>query len=107
MNIESTKLPWQKKSNYGHRNQSNAFYQSKTWKQTVAFIWARDKGMCQLCLSKGILHPLTRGTKDINKQGTVDHKVQRIKGGTDNEDNLWLIGTNHHYSKSANEGNSK
>jgi hypothetical protein len=51
------------------------------------------------------MHPLERGTRNIDKQGTVDHKIQRINGGTDTEDNLWLIGSNHHASKSANEGN--
>lgn len=97
--------PWQKKGNYGHRNTRDPHYQSSAWKKMVDYIWLRDKGICQLCLEQGKMHPLIRGTKNIGMQGTVDHKVQRKKEGTDNEDNLWLIGSNHHAVKSANEGN--
>ena len=60
-----------------------------------------------MCLEKGIKHPLVRGTKDRSQQGTVDHRVQRILHGTDQMDNLWLIGTNHHDAKSAREKNEK
>lgn len=105
MQINKIKRPWEKKA--GHRPNPNPFYQSPAWKKTVDFIWFRDKAICQLCIQKGILHPLTRGTKDINQQGTVDHKTQRINGGSDEYENLWLIGSNHHAIKSAREGNIK
>lgn len=105
MEIKHIKRPWIK--NTQKRYNPDGFYQSPTWKKTVDFIWYRDKSLCQLCLQKGIMHPLIRGTKNINQQGTVDHKVQRINGGSDEYDNLWLIGSNHHAIKSAQEGNLK
>ena len=103
MNIRTIKRPWVKQGYV--RTNPDLYYQSNEWKRIVSAIWIRDRSLCQMCLEKGIIHGLERGTRDINKQGTVDHKVQRKKGGTDNEDNLWLIGSNHHASKSANEGN--
>lgn len=103
MQIKSIKRPWDKKTQT--RYNPDPFYQSPSWKRKVDFVWLRDKSLCQLCLQQNIIHPLERGTKDINKQGTVDHKIQRINGGSDEYDNLWLIGSNHHASKSANEGN--
>lgn len=102
MIINSIKRPWIKTSS---RLKPEHFYQSQAWKKLVDLVWMRDNSLCQLCLQQGIIHRLERGTKDINKQGTVDHKEQRKKGGTDDMDNLWLIGSNHHASKSANEGN--
>ena len=105
MQINQIKRPWEKKSSYGNRINRDPYYQSSAWKKKVDFIWQRDNSTCQLCLSHGKLHPLTRGTNDITRQGTVDHKIQRINGGSDEYDNLWLIGTNHHNRKSAKEGN--
>lgn len=78
-------------------------YQSKEWKKKVDYVWIRDKALCQMCLEKGVLHPLTRGTKDIDKQGTVDHINNYRLSGLDDLDNLWLIGSRHHQSKSAKE----
>lgn len=105
MQINIRKRPWQKNTTYGNRITIDPYYQSTAWKKTCDYIWTRDKSVCQLCLQDGKIHLLTRGTKDITKQGTVDHKVQRKKGGSDEPDNLWLIGTIHHNSKSAKEGN--
>jgi 5-methylcytosine-specific restriction endonuclease McrA len=103
MKIESIRRPWQPS---GQRKKNpDPFYNTSTWKNTVDRIWIRDKGMCQLCLQQGIKHYLERGTKDLTKQGTVDHRVQRIKGGTDTDDNLWLIGSNHHNQIRAKQGN--
>jgi 5-methylcytosine-specific restriction endonuclease McrA len=107
MEIKPIKRPWEKKSKYGTRLNPEPYYQSPQWKRLVNLIWIRDQSLCQICKAKGIMHPLERGTRNIDKQGTVDHKVQRINGGTDQPDNLWLIGSNHHASKSANEGNKQ
>lgn len=82
-----------------HR-QGNPYYQTKEWKYKKELVWLRDERLCQLCLSKNIIHPLIRGTRDLSKQGTVDHKIPREAGGTDDLDNLWLIGSNHHARKS-------
>lgn len=101
MIINQIKRPWVKTYN----RTPEAYYQSSEWKNLVNMVWQRDNSVCQLCKEKGILHQLERGTKDLDKQGTVDHKKQRKKGGTDTMNNLWLIGSNHHASKSADEGN--
>jgi 5-methylcytosine-specific restriction endonuclease McrA len=103
MIIQTIERYWLKKSN--NRPNTSSYYQSSTWKATVNRIWIRDKGMCQLCLEKGIKHFLERGTRDLSKQGTVDHKEQRKLSNNDSDDNLWLIGSNHHQGKSAFEGN--
>ena len=104
MEIKSIRRPWQ---NTQRKTSDKArFYQSSEWRQIVSHIWIRDRSLCQLCLQKGITHQLERGTKNIGRQGTVDHKIQRDLGGTDNHDNLWLIGSNHHNIKSATEGNN-
>lgn len=31
------------------------FYKSKSWADVRALVWQRDKGLCQRCLSKGII----------------------------------------------------
>jgi|SRR5688572_12360786 len=105
MKIDPVSRPWQKKVNQGNKLHCDTFYNSSTWKNTVNRIWARDNGICQLCKEKGIKHVLERGTKDLTRQGTVDHKIQRINGGSDTDDNLWLIGSNHHNAKRASEKN--
>jgi 5-methylcytosine-specific restriction endonuclease McrA len=97
--------PWQKKGSYGHRNTRDPHYQSTAWKKMVDYIWLRDNGTCQICLSEGKLKPLIRGTNNKEQQGIVDHKVQRKMGGTDEDDNLQLVCNHHHAVKSANEGN--
>ena len=33
------------------------FYKGKKWQKVRAFVWSRDKGLCQRCLSKGIIKP--------------------------------------------------
>jgi 5-methylcytosine-specific restriction endonuclease McrA len=106
MKINTPSRPWIKDD--GHRQSHRTvepYYQSSQWKKLVDAVWARDNGMCQLCLKNGIKHKLTRGTSDRSIQGTVDHKTQRKLGGTDSLDNLWLIGSNHHDGKSAKERN--
>jgi 5-methylcytosine-specific restriction endonuclease McrA len=103
MKIDSIKRPWIK--NEQRKKHVDTFYQTSAWKTTVDRIWIRDKGMCQLCLQKGIKHVLERGTRDLEKQGTVDHKEQRLLTNNDSDDNLWLIGSNHHNAKRAIEKN--
>lgn len=31
------------------------FYKSKKWQKVRAFVWSRDKGLCQRCLRNGII----------------------------------------------------
>lgn len=107
MKITDVKRPWMKKANQGHKNHVDTFYSTSTWRRTVDRIWVRDMSICQLCKEKGIMHALERGTRDLSRQGTVDHKIQRIKGGSDDDDNLWLIGSNHHNAKRAEEANQR
>ena len=98
-----------KKDNPRDTNKKDDFYQTKHWRRIVADIWVRDGYQCQLCKEKGIIHPLVRGTRDLNQQGTIDHKEPRPIGSAydpikhDNKNNLWLIGSNHHASKSSKE----
>ena len=33
------------------------FYKGKKWQKARAYVWSRDKGLCQRCLSKGIIKP--------------------------------------------------
>lgn len=33
------------------------FYKGTAWQRTRAVAWARDKGLCQDCLKKGIIKP--------------------------------------------------
>jgi 5-methylcytosine-specific restriction endonuclease McrA len=103
MEIKSVKRPWQKAQRQSSDN--SKYYQTSDWRARVDYIWIRDKGLCQLCWEKGVIHKLERGTKDLSKQGTVDHKEQRKVSGRDDYDNLWLIGSNHHNVKSVIEGN--
>ena len=92
-----------------HRNKRSPFYQTKEWKKLVREVWMRDDGMCQICKEQGIRHYLERSTRDISKQGTVDHITPRPVDAPynpstwDNKTNLRLIGTNHHAAKSATE----
>jgi len=85
------------------------FYQTKQWKDDVAYVWDRDRGLCQECLDKGRRHYLVRGTKNIDRQGTVDHIRPRPRNAPynpetyDHVDNLRLIGSRHHASKSSRE----
>lgn len=97
----------------GNENrQGDPYYQSKKHKRNVPLIWARDNGKCQLCKEKGIYHPLVRGTKVLNNQGTVDHKKPRKSFDlndpeqrkiADSLENQWLIGSNHHAKKSQDD----
>lgn len=106
MKIDSVRRPWENQSTHRHniRHGDRSSYQTTAWKRLVDLIWSRDKSMCQLCLKEGIQHRLVRGTMDLSIQGTVDHKKRRDEGGSDNPDNLWLIGTNHHNRKDNNAG---
>ena len=105
MKINQIPRPWVKQKSQGHKLHNDTFYQSSAWKRTVDRIWSRDQGICQLCKEKGIKHVLERGTRDLEKQGTVDHKEQRLLTNNDSDDNLWLIGSNHHNAKRAKEKN--
>ena len=31
------------------------FYKGKKWQEVRAYVWGRDRGLCQRCLEKGIL----------------------------------------------------
>lgn len=33
------------------------FYKSKRWQRCREYVWQRDKGLCQICLNKGIITP--------------------------------------------------
>lgn len=56
-------------------------------------IRTRDKGLCQACLEAG---RVTLGTQ-------VDHKVPLSAGGSDADDNKWLLCDACHKAKSRAE----
>lgn len=56
-------------------------------------IRARDFGLCQMCEAAG---RVTLGT-------VVDHKVPLWAGGSDDDNNKWLICQPHHDEKTARE----
>ena len=93
-----------KKKNYNPKKKTDKFYLSPFWKNMVSYIWQRDMATCQSCLEKGILKPLAKPSRDVNKQGHVDHKRARKMGGSNDEDNLWLICFHCHIEKTQQEG---
>ncbi len=54
------------------------------WDKTRLRILERDGGLCQICLSKGVVNPCAR--KKYGAQ--IDHKVPKAEGGTDDDENL-------------------
>lgn len=90
-------------------NKKNDVYSSREWRLAKKRIWKRDKAMCQLCKSKGKVHILIQGTRDMNYQGTVDHIKPRPIGAPwnpeewDHDDNLRLVSSREHASKSSYE----
>lgn len=65
----------------------------RTWRKTRERIMSRDCGLCQVCLKEG--------NYIIGKE--VDHIVPLFKGGTDSDDNLQTICTEHHAEKTAHD----
>jgi len=53
----------------------------------------RDNGLCQMCLAQGIARP----------GAEVDHKRPLWDGGTDDEDNKWLLCKPCHERKTSDE----
>ena len=43
------------------------FYKGNKWKKVRAFVWQRDKGLCQRCLRKGII-----------KAGDTVHHIEHL-----------------------------
>ena len=63
------------------------------WQRLRDVIVRRDKGMCVMCLARGIA-----------KTGTdVDHIIAKARGGTDDPANLQLLCREHHRAKTAKE----
>lgn len=40
------------------KDYSRKFYKSKRWQEMRAYIFSRDRGLCQDCLEKGIYNPM-------------------------------------------------
>ncbi|WP_299948316.1 HNH endonuclease [uncultured Microbulbifer sp.] len=64
------------------------------WRKLRQPVIRRDKGLCQLCLLKGLA---VAGTH-------VDHIKPKSQGGTDDMDNLQLLCKPCHLTKTAQEG---
>lgn len=67
------------------------------WQKLRSVIMARDKHLCQPCLSKGRPTPATQ----------VDHIIPKSKGGTDDSDNLRAICTPCHDAKTLQDKGHK
>lgn len=37
------------------KDYAERFYKSKKWQKTRAYVWSRDKGLCQRCKKNGII----------------------------------------------------
>ena len=92
-----------KETNQDHRAKTDPYYQSREWKRKRDKVWKRDKSLCQICADKNIIHPLARGTKYLDHQGTVDHIIPRNAGGSDELSNLRLVGSRCHAKKSGQD----
>ncbi len=65
-----------------------------TWRKVRNKVMTRDKGLCQVCLAKGI----------YSKAKEVDHIKGKEQGGTDHPSNLQSICIQCHRSKTSLEG---
>ena len=63
------------------------------WDRKRRIILRRDNGLCQVCLQKGF----------VQEGNTVDHKVPKAEGGTDDDSNLQTICDDCHKEKTAQE----
>ncbi|WP_395543262.1 HNH endonuclease [Neotabrizicola sp. sgz301269] len=81
----------------GWRGQKGTRHQrgyDAAWGRLRLTILARDNHLCQLCLEAGRVTPAR----------TVDHRVPKAQGGTDEPDNLRSICDDHHAAKTTREG---
>lgn len=69
------------------------------WDKTRLRILERDGGLCQICLSKGIVNPCA--SKKYGAQ--IDHKVPKAEGGTDDDENLQTTCVSCHKEKTLAE----
>jgi 5-methylcytosine-specific restriction protein A len=82
---------WQDKNTY--RSQPRP----KGWKKIRERIIARDGGLCQWPTD-------SQGLTRCGEPGTdVDHIVPAFRGGTDTDDNLWLLCPEHHRHKTSSD----
>ncbi len=65
------------------------------WKATRERIGKRDHWLCQWPMSNGICGAAAN---------QCDHKISDKQGGTDADDNLWMLCPYHHGQKSSAEG---
>ena len=79
--------------------QAEAFYKSKAWVAARRRALMRDNYLCQECLRNGRPTPL--GVKPYDH--AVDHITPKVKGGTDDPDNLQSLCAPCHDAKSERE----
>lgn len=65
----------------------------RAWLKLRAYVMRRDRGLCQLCLSRG----------DTTPAREVDHKTPIWRGGSDHDSNLWSLCRRCHAAKTAQE----
>lgn len=69
------------------------------WSKARLRILQRDGGLCQICLSKGVVNYCAG-----RKYGAqVDHIIPKFEGGTDDDDNLQTVCVPCHKAKTASE----
>lgn len=85
----------QKEAFTGHDKKNTEFYTSSLWRSIRGIVLRRDKGICQACL---------RPVEICGMPPVVDHIKPINQGGSATDyDNLQLLGTPCHNSKSGKE----
>jgi 5-methylcytosine-specific restriction enzyme A len=83
------------KSGWNHPDRGSAAERGYgyAWQQLRLLILRRDCGLCQVCLTQGV----------VRQADAVDHIVPKEEGGTDDEDNLQSICNACHAIKTEQE----
>lgn len=81
-----------------HRTSRHERGYGTAWEKLRKRILQRDAGLCQPCLRRGVTTP------DCN---TVDHKVNKAQGGTDDEANCQTICASCHRVKTQAESQGR
>jgi hypothetical protein len=79
-----------------YRTSRHARGYGSDWDRIRARIVRRDAGICQACKLIGLIHAGDH----------VDHRLAKAFGGTDADDNLWLICAAEHARKTAGEADA-
>ena len=80
-------------SSWQHRGTATERGYGSAWRKLRDFILRRDCGLCQVCAARG----------RVTAANQVDHIIPKVKGGSDEPDNLQSICDPCHRDKSARD----